>query len=108
MEKEKKLVEESKKILNDFKREFFENTFKIFSPQKLKELEYEFEFGVWKVFVSVPDEQFGGQSPFSIYFKDETMEPFMFHDGGAEGRTPDLQIIKKDGKYIIGNEWKNK
>jgi len=32
----------------------------------------------------------------------------MFHDGGAEGRTPDLQIIKKDGKYIIGNEWKNK
>lgn len=109
MEKEKKLIEISKKILNDYGREFFENTFKIFSPQKLKDWgTYEYDFDVWEVFVDVPDDQFGGQSPFSISFKDETMEPFMFHDGGAEGRTPDLEIIKKDGKYIIGNEWKNK
>ena len=67
---------------------------------------YEYLFDVWEVFVDVPQEQFGGTGPFSIAFKDETMEPFMFHDGGAEGRTPDLEIIKKDGKYIIGNEWK--
>lgn len=52
------------------------------------------------------DEQFGGYGIFSIYFKDETMEPFMFHDGGAEGRTPDLQVVKKNGKYTIGDEWK--
>lgn len=35
------------------------------------------------------------------------MQPFMFHDGGAEGRTPNLTIIKKNGKYTIGDIWKN-
>ena len=107
MEKEKKLIETSKNILNDFGREFFEDTFKIFSPQNLKDWgTYKYHYDVWEVFVNVPDEQFGGQSPFSISFKDDTMEPFMFHDSGAPGRTPDLEILKKNGKYIIGDEWK--
>lgn len=30
----------------------------------------------------------------------------MFHDGGEEGRTPNLKIIKKNEKYTIGDEWK--
>ncbi|WP_230848047.1 hypothetical protein [Myroides odoratus] len=105
-EKEKKLIEVSKKVLQDFNRAFFDDTFKVFNPKKINELEYNFGFDVWKVFVHVPDEQFGGQSPFSICFRDDTMEPFMFHDGGAEGRTPDLEILKKSGKYVIGEEWK--
>lgn len=29
----------------------------------------------------------------------------MFHDSGAEGRTPNLKIIKKKEKYQIGDEW---
>lgn len=107
MEKEKILIEKSIKVLEDFNRVFFEDTFKIFSPQKLKDWgTYKYSFDVWEVFVNVPDEQFGGQSPFSICFNDETMEPFMFHDGGAPGRTPDLEIIKKEGKYTIGDIWK--
>lgn len=100
------LRQKSKKVLEDFNREYLEDTFQFFSPQKLKELGYDFSYDVWKIFINVPDEQFGGHSPFSICFKDETMEPFMFHDGGAEGRVPDLEIIKKNGKYTIGNEWK--
>lgn len=108
MDKKEKLVQISKQILNDFGREYFENTFNLYSPQELKDRgTYDFTYDVWKVFVDVPDEQFGGQSPFSICFKEETMEPFMFHDFGAEGRTPDLEVIKKNGKYIIGDEWKN-
>ena len=99
MDKEEKLIETSKKILIDFGREFFEDTFKIFSPQSLRNWgTYKYDYDVWEVFVDVPDEQFGGQSPFSICFKDETMEPFMFHDGGAPGRTPYLEILKKNGK----------
>lgn len=107
MEKEKKIIEISKQILKDFGREYFEDTFDLRSPKELKDWgAYEYSFDVWKIYVNVPDEQFGGQSPFSICFKDETMEPFMFHDGGAPGRTPDLTIIKKNGKYAIGDEWK--
>lgn len=105
MEKEELLKQKSIEVLEDFKRQYFEETFQVFSPEKLKELGYNFDYEVWKIFIDVPDEQFGGQSPFYIYFKNETMEPFMFHDGGAEGRVPDLAIIKKDGKYEIGNEW---
>jgi hypothetical protein len=108
MELENKLITISKKILNDFGREFFENTFKFFSPQELKERgTYKYNYDVWEVFVNVPDEQFGGQSPFSICFKEETMEPFMFHDFGAPGRTPYLTVIKKNGKYVIGDVWRN-
>lgn len=107
MDKKEKIVEISKKILKDFGREFFENTFDLRSPKELKDWgTYEFLFDVWIVYVDVSDEQFGGKSPFSICFKDETMEPFMFHDGGAPGRTPDLEIVKKNGKYAIGDEWK--
>jgi len=107
MDKEKILIETSKKILNDFGREFFEDTFKIFTPQKLKDRgNYEYAIDVWEIFVNVPDEQFGGQSPFLICFKDDALEPFMFHDGGAPGRVPDLEVLKKNGKYIIGDEWK--
>lgn len=29
------------------------------------------------------------------------MEPFMFHDGGAEGRTLNLKIIKKMGNTLL-------
>lgn len=107
MDKEKQLVEIAKKILKDLKKEYFPDTFKVFSPQKLKDWgTYEYNFDVWEVFVDVPQEQFGGIGPFSISFKDDTIEPFMFHDGGAEGRVPNLEIIKKNGKYEIGNEWK--
>lgn len=108
MVREEILIEKAKQVLKDFKRDFFEDTFKIFSPKDLKKIgQYEFSFDVWEVFVDVPDEQFGGQSPFSIYFKDENMKPFMFHDGGAPGRVPDLEIIKTNGKYTIGKEWVN-
>jgi hypothetical protein len=107
MDKEKKIIDISKQILKDFGRVFFEDEFKIFTPKKLQELEYNFEFNTWKIFIEVPQEQFGGRGYFSICFKDETMEPFMFHDGGAEGRTPDLEILMKDGKYVIGDVWKN-
>ncbi|MDE5438009.1 hypothetical protein KRE40_07800 [Elizabethkingia meningoseptica] len=107
MDKTKKIIEISKKILKDFNRVFFEDTFKVFSPQDIKDWGHNFNFDAWKVFVDVPNEQFGGQAPFSICFKDETMEPFMFHDGGTEGRTPNLEILKKNGKYVIGDEWKN-
>ncbi len=107
MEKEKKIIETSKKILNDFVREFKLDSFKIFGPDEVKKKKYyNFQYNVWEVFVNVTDEQFGGYGIFSLYFKDETMEPFMFHDGGAEGRTPDLQVVKKNGKYTIGDEWK--
>ena len=107
MDKKERIIEISKKILEDFGREYFEDTFDLRSPQELKGLgDYEYSYDIWKVFVKVPDEQFGGKSPFSICFKDEDIEPFMFHDGGAEGRTPDLKILKKNGKYVIGDEWK--
>ena len=107
MEKETILIEISKQILKDFRREFFEDEFKIFSPQKLKDRgNYEYSNDVWEIFIEVPHEQFGGRGYFLICFKDDKLEPFMFHDGGAEGRTPDLTIIKKNGKYIIGDEWK--
>lgn len=108
MEKEKKLIETSKKILNDFGREYFDDTFDLRSPQELKDWgTYEYSYDVWYVYVKVPHEQFGGQGTFLICFKDETLEPFMFHDFGAPGRTPDLEILKKNGKYTIGDEWKN-
>lgn len=107
MEKEKKVIEISKQILNDFDRKYFEDTFKIFKPVEVKKhTYYNFQYDVWEIFIDVPDEQFGSTGVFSIYFKDENLEPFMFHDGGAEGRTLDLEIIKKNGKYIIGDEWK--
>jgi len=110
MEKVKKLIEISKQILKDFEREFFEDTFDLRSPKELKEWwgdDYKFQFDVWYVYIKVPHEQFGGQGTFLICFKDENLEPFMFHDFGAPGRTPDLTIIKKNGKYAIGDEWKN-
>lgn len=104
---EKKLTEISKQILKDFGREYFEETFKVYTPQKVKELDIEkFNYDVWETIVNVPDEQFGGQSPYFIFFKADTLEPFMFHDSGAEGRTPYLEILKKNGKFIIGDEWK--
>lgn len=109
MEKEKKIIETSKQILKDFGREFFEDSFKVRNPKQLREWlgnDYMFQFDVWKLLIGVPDEQFGSTGVFSIYFKDENLEPFMFHDGGAEGRVPDLEILKKNGKYIIGDEWK--
>lgn len=109
METQEVLIEKAKDILQDFGREFFEETFKVYTPHKIKELDIDkFNFDVWKVVVQVPDEQFGGQSPYFIFFKEDTLEPFMFHDGGAEGRTPDLEILKKNGKYVIGDEWKEK
>ena len=107
MEKEKVLIDKSKQILNDFGRDFFEKTFEIYTPQKVKELNIDkFDFDVWETIVNVPDEQFGGQSPYFIFFKDENLEPFMFFDGGAPGRVPRLEILKKNGKYEIGDEWK--
>lgn len=106
MEKDKKAIEISKKILTDFGRVYFEDTFKVYSPKKVKELNIDqFNFDVLETIVNVPDEQFGGQSPYFIFFKNDTLEPFMFHDSGAEGRTPNLKIIKKNGKYEIGDEW---
>lgn len=109
MNKEETAVEKAKKVLGDFKRTYNENTIKVFSPEKLKEWgTYKYLFDVWKVFIDVPDEQFGGESPFCIAIKDETMEPFMFHDGGAPGRVPELEIIKKNGNYSIGDVWVNK
>jgi hypothetical protein len=109
MDKEKKIIEISKQILKDFEREYFDNTFKVFRPIDVKKRTYYiFSYDVWEIFINVPDEQFGGTGVFSMYFKDETMEPFMFHDGGAEGRTPDLEILMKDGKYLIGDVWENK
>lgn len=109
MEKEKQIIEISKQILKDFEREYFPDTFKVYTSEKLKEWwgKDKFPYNVWEVTTLVPDEQFGSSGVFSIYFKDDTLEPLMFHDGGAEGRTPDLTIIKKNGKYIIGDEWKN-
>lgn len=108
MDKIKKIIEISKKVLSDLGREYFEDTFKIYTPQKVKELGIDkFNFDVWETIVDVPDEQFGGQSPYFIFFKDDTLEPFKFHDGGAPGRVPDLEILKKNGKYVIGDEWKN-
>ena len=38
MEKEKILLEKSKKFLQDVNRQYFENTFKIYAPQKVKDL----------------------------------------------------------------------
>ncbi|WP_282786490.1 hypothetical protein [Flavobacterium croceum] len=106
MEKEKEVIEISKKILKDFGRKYFEDTFKVYTPQKVKELDIDkFNYDVWETVVNVPDEQFGGQSPYFIFFKADTLEAFMFHDSGAEGRTPNLEIIKKNGKYEIGDEW---
>ncbi|TXF79488.1 hypothetical protein [Chryseobacterium sp.] len=107
MEKEKILLEKSKKFLQDVNRQYFENTFKIYAPQKVKDLNIDkFNFEVWETIVNVPDEQFGGQSPYFIFFRNDTLEPFMFHDSGAEGRTPNLEILQKNGKYEIGDEWK--
>ncbi|WP_312923828.1 hypothetical protein [Empedobacter brevis] len=109
MKKEKKIIEISKKNLKDFGREYFPDTIKIRLPKELKEwygANYPFDFDVSRILIGVPDEQFGSTGVFSIYFKDENLEPFMFHDGGAEGRTPNLKIIKKNGKYTIGDEWK--
>lgn len=104
MDKQKIIIEISKKILLDFRREYFEDSFDIRSPKELKDLgDYNYTFDIWKIFINVPDEQFGGKSPFSINFKDETMEPFSFQDGGAPGRTSELKIIKKNGKYAIGD-----
>lgn len=108
MDKKEKVIEISKQILKNFEREYFPDTFKVSSPEEVKEWwgnDLKFQFDVWEVFIDVPDEQFGGTSVFSIYFKDDPLEPFMFHDGGAEGRTPNLEIIKKNGKYEIGDEW---
>ena len=109
MNKKEIALEKAKQVLSDFKRDnYFPDTFHINTPEKVKERKYSrsFSFDVWEIWVDVPQEQFGGTGLFSIYIKDETMEPFIFHDGGAEGRTPDLEILKKDGKYVIGNEWK--
>lgn len=108
MDKEQIIVEKSKNILIDFGREFKDESFKVFKPDEVKKNNYyNFQYDVWEIFINVPDEQFGGFGIFSIYFIGETMEPFMFHDGAAEGRTPNLKIIKKNGKYEIGDEWKN-
>lgn len=109
MEKEKKIIEISKQILKDFGREYFPDTIKIKPPKELKEwygTDYPFDFDVSRILIGVPDEQFGSTGVFSIYFKDDTLEPIKFNDGGAGGRTPDLTIIKKNGKYVIGDEWK--
>lgn len=107
MNKEDKIIAISKQILKDFEREYIEKPFKIFKPVETKKhTYYNFQYDVWEIFIDVPDEQFGSTGVFSIYFKDENLEPFMFHDGGAPGRVPDLKIIKKNGKYTIGDEWK--
>lgn len=107
MEKEKIALEKAIQVLGDFRKEYFSDSFKVYNPEKVENNSYyQFPYNVWEIFVDVPQEQFGGTGLFSIYIKDETMEPFMFHDGGAEGRTPDLEILKKKGKYVIGEEWK--
>ncbi|PUB28107.1 hypothetical protein C8J95_10851 [Elizabethkingia sp. YR214] len=109
MDKTKKIIEISKKILKDFNREYEEDSFTIFKPEEIKNRKFSrtYPYDVWEILIRVPQEQFGGTGVFSIYFKDETMEPFKFHDGGAPGRVPDLEILKKNGKYVIGDEWKN-
>ena len=108
MEKGKKIIEISKQILKDFSRKYFEDSFKVYTPEKVNEWwsNNKYPYDVWEVTILVPDEQFGSSGIFKVCFKDETLEPFMFHDGGAEGRTPNLKIIKKNGKYVIGDEWK--
>lgn len=108
MDREKKLIEISKQILKDFEREYFPDTLKVYSPEKVKEWwgNDKYSYNVFEVTALVPDEQFGGTGVFLICFKDENLDPFMFHDGGAEGRVPKLEIIKKNGKYTIGAEWK--
>ncbi|MDM1046623.1 hypothetical protein HX004_17605 [Myroides sp. 1354] len=110
MEKDKIALDKAKQVLNDFKRDnFLSDSFKVFNPEEVKKITvFNFSQNIWKVVVSVPQEQFGGTGLFSIYIKDETMEPFMFHDGGAEGRVPFLNILSKNGKYVIGEEWKEK
>jgi len=105
VEKEKIALEKAIQVLGDFRKEYFSDSFKVYNPEKVENNSYyQFSYNVWEIFVDVPQEQFWGTGLFSIYIKDETMEPFMFHDGGAEGRVPDLEILKKNGKYVIGEE----
>ena len=110
MNKEETVLRIGKQVMEDFKNtysfiEYFPDTFKVFPP-KPDEIYPDYR-DLWAVFVDVPNRQFGGTSSFAVYIKDETMEPFMFHDGGAEGRTPDIKIIVKNGKYHIGEPLKN-
>jgi|GEM_PF-2238984 len=107
--KGQEIIEIAKTVLKDFNRNnYVPDSFRIFPPEKVEKRERSpFSFDSWEVAVKVPDEQWvGALSFFAIFIKDETMEPFMFWDGGAEGRTLKLEIVKKNGKYTIGKEWK--
>ncbi|HRP88994.1 MAG TPA: hypothetical protein PKX92_03050 [Edaphocola sp.] len=102
------VIEKAKKILTELNYDwYFENTIKIFNSEN-KEYYFE-EYGggeKWCFIANAPSEQFANRNDaiIGLIINDDTLDPFIVFDTAC-GRSFDLKVSQKNGKYFIDGVW---